>query len=83
MKIREKIDIIRADVDIIKTKLMFFVGLVGSDVYLLTSYDKISQFFEQYLILGVFSILGIYAVIGVTLNLISLNQLKMDLRELL
>lgn len=32
MKIREQIEVIRANIDIIKTKLMFFVGLVGGDV---------------------------------------------------
>lgn len=83
MKTRKKIDIIRVDVDIVKTKLMFFVGLVGSDVYLLANYDKISQFFEQYLILIIFNILGGYAIIGVIFNLIDLNQLKINLKELL
>ena len=82
MKIQEQIEVIRANIDIIKTKLMFFVGLVGGDVLLLTNYDKINQFFGKYLILVVFNVLGIYAVIGVVFNLTELNQKKMDLEEL-
>ncbi len=82
MKIREQIEIVRVNIDIIKTKLMFFVGLVGGDVLLLTNYDKIHQFFGKYLILFVFNILGIYAVIGVVFNLTELNQKKLELEEL-
>ncbi len=82
MQIREKIDIIRASVDIVKTKLMYFIGLVGGDFYLLLNYDKITQFFNSYLIFSIFAILGIYATMGVFINLNDLNLKKVELEEL-
>ena len=82
MKIREKIDIIKANVDIVKTKLMFFVGLVGGDVYLLINFDKINQFFNQYLLFVVFVLLGFYAIVGVIFNLMDLNLQRKNLKDL-
>ncbi len=82
MEIREKIDIIRANVDIVKTKLMFFAGLVGGDAYLLTNYDKITMFVNQYVLTIAFIVLAFYAVLGVVFNLVNLSVQKIELENL-
>ncbi len=82
MEIREKIDIIKVSVDILKTKLIFFAGLVGGDIYLLINYDKISQFVNQYVIFIVFIVLGFYATLGVFLSLTDLNFRKIELEDI-
>ena len=76
------IETLKIELDILKTKLVFFVGLAGGDIYLLINYDKINIFFNQYFIWFVFILFGIYSIVGVIVNFLNINKIKAYLKGL-
>jgi len=69
-------ELVKINIDILKTKLTFFASVVGGIMFLFINIDKINKFFNQYILAFGFIMIGFYGIIGVIKNLTELNRIK-------
>ena len=68
------IEKIKLQIEIIKIKLLFFVGVVGAGSYLLDKIETYEKYFNHFVLLGGSYGLLLYGSMGIIFNMILLNK---------
>ncbi len=75
------IERLKLQIEIIKTKLLFFVGVVGAGGYLLDKIEAFEKYFNHFLLVSGSYGLLLYGSMGIIFNMILLNKKYEELED--